>query len=201
MRPQNRPFVVEIKKTKRGGAPATAGASAAPPPATWAEQFEQATALNDTAARKAAEALFSPPRPATPAPAPAPRADDLPAADGSARKGRILLALGSELEPAAEPEQAVLQPDDAVPARRVGRPRKIFAETTDPQPASERSAGSKPAPTAAAMAPAAPVLVEDQPVLAAPSAAPARKGPWRRGAGLVLARGEKWKRRLPQALR
>jgi hypothetical protein len=96
MRPQNRPFVVEIKKTKRSGVPSAPTASA--PPATWAEQFEQATALNESAARRAAEAVFSAQRP-VPAPAAQPGAQAAEPEPSTVRKGRILLAIG-----AADPE-------------------------------------------------------------------------------------------------
>lgn len=234
MRPQNRPFVVEIKKTKRGGAPATAGASAAQPPATWAEQFEQATALTDSAARKAAEALFAPARPVAPAPQRPPRVDDIPSdpwraeapAPGAShqeapgRKGRILVALGSEPTPAVtaegsasvgefdgspvdlpSPDLPVAElPAVARPAARPGRPRKAPAEAKASRPAPKTRAEPIKAPRAvAAVVTPAPVLSEEAPALATPAQA-ARKGLWRRGSE-ALGRGEKWKRRLPQALR
>lgn len=241
MRPQNRPFVVEIKKTKRPGAPATAGASAAQPPATWAEQFEQATALTESAARKAAEALFAPPRPTAPAPQQPARVEDTPAdpwrteaaapapssQEAPGRKGRILVAIGSEPAPAVAaaaegsagggdvdgssvdlPSPAKRQPDMPQaerppvvrPASRPGRPRKAAAETPSSRPAAKTRKEPVPAqrlPAAAVIA--TPVRTEDTVSPGTPSV-PARKGIWRRG-GEPLGRGEKWKRRLPQALR
>ncbi|MCP8940576.1 hypothetical protein NK718_18785 [Alsobacter sp. SYSU M60028] len=198
MRTQNRPFVVEIKKTKRAEKSGAEPASPVAAASMWPTGPDAlAPALTASAARKAADALFTikpETRPeATPLPEPETGAGAEANGGRSAApaRGRVLWA---QPERAAEattletplPEAAAVPPVRPARVRRAPVARPIAIEPANDEPAAE-------------LAP--PDLAD---VIAARATSPEAVG----GGGLrsrrrsaEFAPGERWKRRLPKFCR
>lgn len=213
MRTQNKPFVVEIKKTKR--APETpaetpAPRGAAPSSSIWSSVPEPSQPpLTASAARRAADALFDftpkAPEPAAPVARTAPAVDAAPdtealpaSSEMPAPRGRVLWVERAEPVPAEENA-------DAVPVRRGrGRPRKIIFPADAEAPAVKRPRVAKPGarPVGRPRRVVAPAMVEPAPfpVQAPVQAVPAQRSV-RRLRTAELPRGERWKNRLSKFCR
>lgn len=197
MRTQNRPFVVEIKKTKRVE---KSGAEPAPPVAAasmWPTgQDTLAPALTASAARKAADALFTikpETRPeAMPLPEPETGAGAEAISDRSAAPGRGRVLWAQPAEPAAETTTLETPLPKAAPVRapRVRRApvvRPIAIEPANDEPAVELAQASDFADVIATRA-------------MSPEAA-GGGGIRSRRRSAEFAPGERWKRRLPKFCR
>lgn len=179
MRKERKAFTVEVKRR-----PGQGGKKPAP-------LMER---LPDAPQPHAADSLFKPP-----APKAEPRADDasrriLPClvteAALDAAKEEALTDYPDAPRPRGRPrKQPVGEPLAPLAPRKRGRPRKAAAEPKEPAIAAERVKKT-------AVAPAAPA-----PVLAPAPAGQSARAVLRRAAVGDLPRSERWKRRLPKALR
>ena len=193
MRPQSRPFVVEVKRSKKS--PASAEAPEAPRPKVGLFDDLPRSGENSSAARRAAEALFG----AVVKPAPSPVADPGDPALGSGESGpgasrRVWFAPEPTVR-ASEPSLA--EPVSAEPVqelRRRGRPKATQVAVPLAQPSTLET----PVPPVVA-----PLIVADEADIEVLVADTPRRGGFRLGGRRKddLPRGERWKRRLPSVCR
>jgi hypothetical protein len=195
MRPQSRPFVVEIKRSKKSpAAPAETRAPESPVALDWPEATSRGFS-EASPARQAAEALFG--QIARPAATSA-----VEALDGEPSSPvvpplpvrRVLFAI----EPAALPVQAVPQADGRTAETKARKARsRRPVEVVAPVALAPKPAVPRPVPVLSLETP------EDQPDLVAdgPGSTPRRSSSRYGRKSAELARGERWKRRLPAVCR
>lgn len=202
MRPQSRPFVVEIKRSKKSpAAPAEARETESPVPAAWADAPERSFG-EASPARQAAEALFG--QIARPAPVPAAvgilESESAASIVAQPPARRVLFAL--------EPTPVAAEPPSRTKPRslRESEPKVRRPRTRRPAEAAEPVVPASPAPKSILARPR-PALSRETPeqrpdLGAEESAARTRRSSPRYGRKVAeLARGERWKRRLPAACR
>jgi hypothetical protein len=197
MRPQSRPFVVEIKRSKKTPAPVADQAEAPRPKVGLFDNLPK-SGESASAARQAAEKLFGAvAKPVEPAPAVI-RERALAASEPAPAQARKVWFAPDPVVAAPELEPAFHEPAAEKPARERrprGRPKAIPADLAGP------SMLVTPVPPVVQ-----PLSLDDEEELVAADVLVADQ-PRRSGARLGhrrkddLPRGERWKRRLPSVCR